>query len=106
MRIRPATDGDAALAAALWTEGYTGRGEGEGRTLPFATADYFEAAARGQPLIAEDERGEPLGIVVFSPPGAPGPAVARPEGADGASDGAVAVPRVSDPGCRRRRRRR
>lgn len=77
MRIRPATDEDAA-AAQLWTEAYSGRGPGgEGRREPYAERDFHEAVARGEALVAE-RGGKVVGIVVHLPPGASGRAVAKP----------------------------
>ncbi len=73
--IRPATEADAEQVAALWTEAYTGRGEGEGRTRPYGPVDFADSARRGEPYVAE-EGGEALGVVVFFPPGAEGVAIA------------------------------
>lgn len=61
--------------AALWTEAYTGRGEGEGRTRPYAASDFAASAARGEAYVAE-EGGEAFGVVVFLAPGARGAAIA------------------------------
>jgi ribosomal protein S18 acetylase RimI-like enzyme len=77
VRIRPATDEDAAAAARLWTEAYTGRGPGgEGRQRPYAERDFREAVARGEALVAE-RGGEVVGIVIHHPPGVPDRAVAE-----------------------------
>jgi ribosomal protein S18 acetylase RimI-like enzyme len=73
--IRPATESDAEVIAGLWTEAYTGRGEGEGRTAPYSAADFADSARRGEPYVAE-EGGAVLGVVVFLPPGAEGTAIA------------------------------
>ncbi|HEV7563813.1 MAG TPA: GNAT family N-acetyltransferase [Solirubrobacterales bacterium] len=68
MRIRTAREGDAAAVAALWTEGYTGRGEGEGRRTPYDGSDYAQSAREGRVFVAE--RGDGIvGVVVFFPPG-------------------------------------
>jgi ribosomal protein S18 acetylase RimI-like enzyme len=78
VRIRPATDEDAAAAARLWTEAYVGRGPGgEGRREPYDESDFHEAVARGEALVAE-RGGEVVGIVVHHPSGVPGGAVAEP----------------------------
>ncbi len=78
MRIRPATDEDAAVAAQLWTEAYAGRGPGgEGRREPYDERDFHEVVERSEALVAERER-EVVGIVVHLPPGATGRAVAEP----------------------------
>ncbi|MGV1050015.1 MAG: GNAT family N-acetyltransferase [Solirubrobacterales bacterium] len=68
MAIRAATQEDAAAVAALWTEGYTGRGEGEGRRLPYAESDYAQSARQGRVLVAERD-GAVVGVVVFFAPG-------------------------------------
>jgi ribosomal protein S18 acetylase RimI-like enzyme len=73
-RIRPATDADAAAVTALWTEAYSGRAP-LGRDAPYEEAEFFAAAARGRPFVAE-RSGDLVGIVVLCPPGAPGRAVA------------------------------
>lgn len=75
MLIRPATETDAEAIAGLWTEAYTGRGDGEGRTRPYGPADFVDSAKRGEPYVAE-EGGEALGVVVFLSPGAEGAAIA------------------------------
>lgn len=68
MRIRTAREGDAAAVAALWTEGYTGRGEGEGRRTPYGGSDYAQSAREGRVFVAE--RGDGIvGVVVFFPLG-------------------------------------
>lgn len=77
--IRPATEEDAAAVVALWTEAYVTHGVG-GRSEPYALAD-FSAAARGGELFVVDGKEEGTsrlaGVVVLSPPGAPGNAVAE-----------------------------
>ncbi len=75
MRIRTADEGDAAAVTALWTEGYSGRGEGEGRTAPYEEHEFHAAAARGRMFVAELERAV-AGVVVLALPGAPEMAVA------------------------------
>lgn len=56
------------MLAGLWTEGYTGRGEGEGRRTPYDESDYAESARRGRVFVAELD-GEVAGVIVFFPPG-------------------------------------
>lgn len=75
MHTRPAWDADGEAVAALWTEAYAGRGEGEGRTRPYSVAEFADSARRGEPFVVE-EGGEVLGVVVFLPPGAEGAAIA------------------------------
>jgi RimJ/RimL family protein N-acetyltransferase/ribosomal protein S18 acetylase RimI-like enzyme len=74
-RIRPAEAGDASAIVALWTEAYVTEGEG-GRSEPYADADFFDFAARGEVFVAE-RGGEVVGVVALLPPGAAGGAVAR-----------------------------
>jgi predicted N-acetyltransferase YhbS len=68
MEIRPGRDGDAAAVAALWTEGYSGRGDAEGRQAPYAEVEYADSARAGQVFVAEQD-GEVVGVIVFFPPG-------------------------------------
>ena len=75
MRIRPATESDAAAVTALWTEGYSGRGEGEGRTAPYEERELFEAMERSRVFVAE-LAGEVVAVVAFGSPQAPGRVVA------------------------------
>jgi len=75
MRIRPATEADAATVTALWTEAYSGRAEGEGRIEPYEEHEFFAAAAAGELSVAELD-GAAVGVVLMRPPGAPGQAVA------------------------------
>ncbi len=70
MRIRPASEDDAAAVTALWTEGYSGR-HPEGRQAPYEEREFFAAARRGKVFVAELGAAA-IGVVVFSPPGAPG----------------------------------
>jgi ribosomal protein S18 acetylase RimI-like enzyme len=79
MRIRAAEEGDAAAVTALWTEGYSGRGEGEGRRAPYEEREFFAAAAGGQLLVAELDGGV-AGVVRVRPPGASEPAVVAAAG--------------------------
>ena len=76
MRIRTATKGDASAVTALWTEGYSGRGRGEGRVAPYVENEFYEAVERGQMFVAE-LGAELAGVVLVVPPGAPGTGVAR-----------------------------
>lgn len=76
MLIRIAAASDASAVAALWTEAYSGRGEGEGRVDPYAESEFFAASERGEVYVAELE-GEVVGVVVLVPPGA-GTVVAAP----------------------------
>lgn len=76
MRIREANEEDAAAAATLWTDAYTGRHPREGRRDPYAESDLGEAAAAATVLVAESERGELIGIVALAPPGSASAVVA------------------------------
>jgi ribosomal protein S18 acetylase RimI-like enzyme len=82
VRIRAAEDADAAAAAALWTEAYSGAGKGEGRVEPYSVAEFNRIAAAGMLLVAVDGRGALLGVGAMRPPGSPGLVVARPEEAE------------------------
>ena len=79
VRIRTATEEDAAAAVALWTEAYVTHGVG-GRTAPYVRADFDEFARNGEVFVVDGEPGTaggPLaGVVVLSPPGAAANAVA------------------------------
>lgn len=77
MRIREAIEADAAAAAALWTEAYTGQGGGEGRRQPYAESELGAAAAAATVLVAESGAGELIGIVALVPADSPRGAVAR-----------------------------
>jgi ribosomal protein S18 acetylase RimI-like enzyme len=76
MRIRAARDADAAAVAALWTEAYSGRGDGEGRVDPYDDSELAVAACDGVVSVAEDETGAVAGVIVFRPPESGGRAVA------------------------------
>lgn len=78
--IRQATAEDASAIAALSTEAYVTEGEG-GRTEPYAEADFFDLAERGDVFVAERD-GELVGVVALLPPGTSGRAVARAEEAE------------------------
>ena len=78
MRIREATEADAADAARLWTEGYTEQSPREGRRLPYDEGELAVAAAAATVLVAESGAGEPVGIAALVPAGSNGGAVARP----------------------------
>ena len=91
VRIRTATEEDAAAAVALWTEAYVTHGVG-GRTIPYVAADFDESVCNGEVYVVDGELGEesaPLaGAVALSPPGAPANVVA---GADEAELSRLAV---------------
>lgn len=55
MEIRRATDEDADVVAALWTEAYTDDPRG-GRKAPYAAADFRSTAEVGEILVAVDRR--------------------------------------------------
>jgi ribosomal protein S18 acetylase RimI-like enzyme len=59
----PATEGDAAAIAALWTAAYTEDRRG-GRETPYAIPDFRRTAEAGEVLVARDE-GTLLGVVAF-----------------------------------------
>jgi ribosomal protein S18 acetylase RimI-like enzyme len=94
VRIRTATEGDAAAAVALWTEAYVTHGVG-GRTVPYVRADFDESARNGEVFVIDGEPGReggPLaGVVALSPPGSPGNVVAAPDETE-LSRLAVAIP--------------
>lgn len=70
--IRPAKASDARAVVAIWTEAYTGTGQGlEGRLAPYEEAEFSACADQGEPFVAEAS-GAVLGAVVFYRPGAPG----------------------------------
>ncbi len=75
MRIRPAAESDAAAVTELWTEGYSGRGEGEGRRAPYEEWEFLDAAERCRLFVAE-VAGEVAAVVGFAPPQAPRKVVA------------------------------
>ena len=70
MRIRAASEGDAAAVTELWTEGYSGRGGDEGRRAPYEEWEFLDAAERCSLFVAELE-GEAVGVVGFAAPAAP-----------------------------------
>jgi ribosomal protein S18 acetylase RimI-like enzyme len=78
--IREAADRDAAPIADLWTEAYVTRGVG-GRLEPYAAADFFESAGRGEVFVATRE-GEIVGAVALAAPDSPGLVVAGPQEAE------------------------
>lgn len=91
VRVRAATEEDAAAAVALWTEAYVRHGVG-GRTIPYVGADFDESVRNGKVYVVDGEPGEegaPLaGVVALSPPGASANVVA---GADEAELSRLAV---------------
>ena len=76
MRIRPAGEGDAAAVTELWTEGYSGRGAGEGRRAPYEEWEFLDAAERCRLFVAELD-GEVAAVVGFAPPEGPRRVLAR-----------------------------
>jgi ribosomal protein S18 acetylase RimI-like enzyme len=77
MRIRAAKEADAGAVAALWTEAYSGRGDGEGRTAPYDDSELAACARDGVVSVGE-EGGRAVAVIVFRPPGSAGRAVAGP----------------------------
>jgi ribosomal protein S18 acetylase RimI-like enzyme len=76
VRIRTGNEADAGAVAALWTEAYSGRGDGEGRTAPYDDSELAACARDG--VVSVVEEGERVvGVIVFRPPGSAGRAVAR-----------------------------
>jgi ribosomal protein S18 acetylase RimI-like enzyme len=71
MRIRAAGEADAARAAEIWTDAYTGQNPAEGRTEPYAEGELAEAAELATVLVAESDLGEVIGIVALVPASAP-----------------------------------
>jgi ribosomal protein S18 acetylase RimI-like enzyme len=67
MRIREASEDDAARAAGLWTEAYTLQNPEEGRTEPYAESELAAAAELATVLVAESEQGRVIGIVALVP---------------------------------------
>ncbi len=94
VRIRTATEEDAAAAVALWIEAYVTHGVG-GRTVPYVRADFDESVGNGEVFVVDGEPGEEgaalAGVVALSPPGAPASAVVAPDEAE-LSRLAVAIP--------------
>ena len=91
MRIREASEADATVAAALWTDAYTAQNPDEGRTEPYGEGDLAAAAAAATVLVAESEAGEVIGIVAVVPADSPRGVVAEPGEAE-LSRLAVAAP--------------
>jgi ribosomal protein S18 acetylase RimI-like enzyme len=91
VRIRTATEEDAAAAVALWTEAYVTYGVG-GRTAPYVRADFDESVRNGEVYVVDGKAGgesAPLaGVVALSPPGASANVVA---GADEAELSRLAI---------------
>lgn len=81
MQIRPAAATDAAAVAALWTEAYADAGH-EGRHDPYAEAEFFAAASRGETTVVWDEDDGVVAVIVLGPPGASGRAIAEGEEAE------------------------
>jgi ribosomal protein S18 acetylase RimI-like enzyme len=77
MRIREASEDDAAAVTALWTEAYATAGP-EGRQEPYALQEYFAVAATADVTVAVDDTGEVVAVAAVFPPGAPGRSVAGP----------------------------
>lgn len=61
---------------ALWTQAYSGRGDGEGRVDPYDAAELATSAADGVVSVVEEAGGRVIGVVVFRPPDSGGRAVA------------------------------
>jgi ribosomal protein S18 acetylase RimI-like enzyme len=79
--IRAGGPADTAAVTALWTEAYSGRGEGEGRREPYRESEFFDALRGGELAVAE-AAGAVAGVVVLYPPGAAGRVTARGEEAE------------------------
>lgn len=62
--------------AELWTDAYSGRGDGEGRVEPYDPSELAASAAEGVVSVVEDDGGEVIGAIVFRPPDSGGKAVA------------------------------
>ena len=77
MRFREAKESDAARAAELWTEAYSGQNPHEGRRKPYGEDELGVAAAAATVLVAEGEDGEVIGIVALVPPNRPRGVIAR-----------------------------
>jgi ribosomal protein S18 acetylase RimI-like enzyme len=71
VQIRPAAAADASAVTALWTEAYADAGP-EGRREPYAEAEFFAAAAKGEMTVVADAGGTVVAVVVLNPPGAAG----------------------------------
>lgn len=61
---------------ALWTQAYSGRGDGEGRVDPYDPAELATSAADGVVSVVEAEGGRVIGAIVFRPPDSGGHGVA------------------------------
>ena len=68
--LREAGERDANAIVALWTEAYFTEGGG-GRTTPYSTADFVEAAQNACLFAVERERTV-VGVAALLAPGAPG----------------------------------
>jgi ribosomal protein S18 acetylase RimI-like enzyme len=77
MRIRAAKEADAVRAAEIWTDAYTDQNPAEGRTEPYGEGELAEAAEVANVLVAEDDRGEMIGIVALVSASEPRGVVAR-----------------------------
>lgn len=76
VQIRAARNSDAAAVAALWTQAYSGRVNGEGRAEPYDESELAGSARDGIVSVVEAEGGRVIGVVVFRPPDSAGKAVA------------------------------
>jgi ribosomal protein S18 acetylase RimI-like enzyme len=75
MEIREAREGDAAAVAALWTEAYSGRGDGEGRVDPYDDSELATCARDGVVSVVE-QAGQVVAVIVFRAPASAGRVVA------------------------------
>jgi ribosomal protein S18 acetylase RimI-like enzyme len=74
--IREATERDAGVVVALWTEAYFTEGEG-GRDAPYARSDFDATAAAAAHLLVAEAGGAVVGVVALLAPEEPSRAVAR-----------------------------
>jgi ribosomal protein S18 acetylase RimI-like enzyme len=74
LRIRPASESDAAAVAALWTEAYVTLGVG-GRADPYSAADLGETLREAEVYVWQEPRGV-AGVVALRGPRSPGRTVA------------------------------
>ena len=81
MQVRPAAAADAGAVTALWTDAYADAGP-EGRHEPYAEAEFFAAAAKGEMTVVADADGTVVAVVVLRPPGVAGGTVGRVEEAE------------------------